>query len=91
MKQPTRARLAEPEAVSLGSEIMTVQDVADYVSCHYYTIYRLVHRGALPVLRMGRQYRFRRADIDRWIQQRERPEESPLPKGARGRGRPRTP
>ena len=69
MNQPNRASLAEPEAVSLDSEIMTVQDVADYMHCHYSTIYRLIQRGALPVFRVGADYRFRRSEIDKWVKQ----------------------
>ena len=51
------------------TEIMTVQDVADYMHCHYSTIYRLIQRGALPVFRVGADYRFRRSEIDKWVKQ----------------------
>jgi excisionase family DNA binding protein len=53
-----------------ASDVMTAQEVADYLHCHYYTVYRMVRRGALPVFRLGGDYRFRRSDIDKWIAQR---------------------
>ena len=32
------------------------------------TIYRLIRDGELPAVRIGRQWRFRRADLDRWVE-----------------------
>ena len=67
-----------------SGEIMTMQQAADYLHCHYSTIYRLVRQGGFPVFRLGGDYRLRRADIDEWIaqQHREGPKE-----GIPGRGR----
>jgi excisionase family DNA binding protein len=31
------------------------------------TIYRLIRSGELPAVRIGRQWRFRRSDLDEWI------------------------
>jgi excisionase family DNA binding protein len=31
------------------------------------TIYRLIKTGELPAIRVGRQWRFRRTDLDEWI------------------------
>jgi excisionase family DNA binding protein len=31
------------------------------------TIYRLIKNGELPAIRIGRQWRFRRADLEEWI------------------------
>jgi excisionase family DNA binding protein len=63
----------KPKSVAtapISSDIMTAQEVADYLHCHYYTVYRMVRRGTLPVFRLGGDYRFRRSDIDQWIAQR---------------------
>jgi excisionase family DNA binding protein len=53
-----------------AGEIMTMQEVADYLNCHYATVYRLVHQGVFPIFRLGSDYRLRRVDIDRWIESR---------------------
>ena len=49
------------------SDIMTLHEVADYLHCHYTTIFRLVHAGELPGFRLGGSWRFRRAQIDEWM------------------------
>jgi excisionase family DNA binding protein len=35
------------------------------------TIYRLIKTGELPAIRIGRQWRFRRADLDDWIDRQQ--------------------
>jgi excisionase family DNA binding protein len=40
-------------------EIMTLRDVARYLHCHYFTIYKLLAKGAIPALRFGRDWRFK--------------------------------
>src|SRR5690348_5082414 len=52
------------------TDIMTVGEVADYLNCHYSTIYRLLRNGALPAFRIGGAWRFRRAAIESWIKER---------------------
>jgi excisionase family DNA binding protein len=41
------------------------------------TVYRLVKRKGLPSFRVGRDHRFRRAEIDEWIEAREKAREKP--------------
>jgi excisionase family DNA binding protein len=48
-------------------EIMTLQDVAEYLNCHPITVHRLLDHGELRAFRLGSNWRFRRADIDQWI------------------------
>jgi excisionase family DNA binding protein len=56
------------------SEVMTLQQVADYLKCHYSTAFRLLRRGELPGFRLcgsGSDWRFLRSEIDNWIVQRQ--------------------
>jgi excisionase family DNA binding protein len=63
----------------IRGEIMTLHQVADYLNCHYTTAYRLVRQSGLPTLRLGSDYRIRRADLEEWIaQQRVLVEKTPL-------------
>jgi excisionase family DNA binding protein len=55
------------------SDVITLQEVADYLLCHYTTIYRIVWRGELPAFRLGSDFRFRRSDIDKWIAEQHGP------------------
>ena len=47
--------------------ILTTEEVLDYLRVTPGTIYRLIRDGELPALRIGRQWRFRRSDIDEWL------------------------
>jgi DNA-binding NtrC family response regulator len=41
-------------------------------------VYRLIKAGKIPAVRVGRQWRFRKRDIDAWLEtQRPRPERAP--------------
>jgi excisionase family DNA binding protein len=50
---------------------MTLQELARYLRVHEMTVYRMIQRGDLPALRVGRAWRFRKDQIDRWLAQRE--------------------
>jgi len=47
--------------------LMTVGEVASYLSCSISTVRRLVARGRIPHYRLGRMVRFRRGELDSWL------------------------
>jgi excisionase family DNA binding protein len=49
------------------SSIMTVHDVADYLRLSEATIYQMARTGRIPVLHMGRIWRFKKENIDDWL------------------------
>ena len=51
------------------AEIMTVEEVADYLRVTEKTIYRLLKQGKIPSAKVGRQWRFQKSSIDEWLQQ----------------------
>jgi excisionase family DNA binding protein len=51
---------------------LTTEEVLVYLNTTPRTIYRLIRSGELPAVRIGRQWRFRRTDLDDWIE-RQRP------------------
>ena len=51
---------------------MTANEVAAFLKLNRATVYRLVKRKGLPSFRVGRDHRFRRAEIDEWIEAREK-------------------
>jgi excisionase family DNA binding protein len=57
---------------STGSSILTIQDIAEYLRVHPSTIYRLLKKRQLPAFKVGRDWRFRREEIDRWRVEGER-------------------
>ncbi len=48
---------------------MTVKELAALLRVSPQTVYKMVEQGRLPALRIGTQWRFDRARVERWIQQ----------------------
>ena len=44
----------------------TVEEIAEYLRLHPYTIRRLAREKKIPAFRAGGQWRFRKDDIDQW-------------------------
>ncbi len=45
----------------------TVAEVADQLRVSNMTVYRLIQAGELPAVRVGRSYRLREEDVDRYL------------------------
>jgi excisionase family DNA binding protein len=54
------------------SDIMTMDEVADYLKLKLKTAYAIAARGDIPGFKVGGQWRFRKSEIDRWIKEQER-------------------
>ena len=55
-------------------EIMTVKELAEYLKIAEKTAYRFVAEGKIPGFKVGSAWRFRKKEIDRWINEQERKE-----------------
>lgn len=53
------------------SAFLTTEEVLSCLKVNPRTIYRLIKTGELPAIRIGRQWRFRRADLDEWIDRQQ--------------------
>ena len=51
----------------MPSEVMTVEELAEYLKLDPQTIYRRFREGELPGVRIGRAVRFKRDVIDNWL------------------------
>jgi len=49
-------------------QIMTIEQVARYLSLHELTVRRLAREGEIPAFKVGRQWRIKKALLDRWIE-----------------------
>jgi len=49
---------------------MTIHEVAPYLHCHQFTVYRLIKTSGLPAFRFGRDWRFRHSALEKWIESR---------------------
>ena len=78
----------------MDESFLTTEEVLEYLQVNLRTVYRLIKAGKIPAVRVGRQWRFRKRDIDAWLEsQRPRgtraPQASPRPAPVAAGGRPR--
>ena len=64
----TKAHLRRKTVMSKQTpDVMTLNEVAEYLRIPRSTAYKLVQEGRIPGQKVGRQWRFRRDTIDRWL------------------------
>jgi excisionase family DNA binding protein len=51
----------------MSSDIMTVEELAEYLKLDAQTIYRKFRRGELPGVKIGKSIRFKREVIESWL------------------------
>ncbi|MBT2970516.1 MAG: helix-turn-helix domain-containing protein [Candidatus Thiodiazotropha sp. (ex Ctena orbiculata)] len=56
----------------MNDEILTLKEVAEYLKLAEKTAYRLAAEGKLPGFKVGGSWRFKREDIENWIQEQTR-------------------
>src|ERR1043165_3748437 len=61
----------------MDETFLTTEEVLEYLQVNLRTVYRLIKAGKIPAVRVGRQWRFRKRDIDAWL-------DSQRPRGGRG-------
>ncbi len=49
------------------ADIMTIREVAEYLKLTEKTAYRLAAEGKIPGFKVGGSWRFRRSEIEKWI------------------------
>jgi excisionase family DNA binding protein len=54
----------------LGEPLLTVGEVAGLMRVSNMTVYRLIKAGQLAAIRVGKNYRIRRSDVDRYLEDR---------------------
>jgi excisionase family DNA binding protein len=64
----------------IDETFLTTEEVLEYLQVNLRTVYRLIKAGKIPAVRVGRQWRFRKRDIDAWLDsQRARGGSRPAP------------
>lgn len=51
-------------------EIMTAQNLADYLHLHPLTIQRYAREGRIPAFKIGADWRFHKKYIEKWLRQK---------------------
>lgn len=52
----------------MDESFLTTEEVLEYLQVNLRTVYRLIKAGKIPAVRVGRQWRFRKRDIDAWLE-----------------------
>ncbi len=62
-----------------NNALMSIEDAANYLSLKRSSLYQMSMRKSIPIVRIGRLIRFRKSDLDSFIEQRcEAPLNAPL-------------
>ncbi|MFD4365896.1 helix-turn-helix domain-containing protein [Rhodococcus sp. NPDC058521] len=56
-KKPSKGALSDGQPALAGTQFLTVAEVATLMRVSKMTVYRLVHSGELPAVRVGRSFR----------------------------------
>src|SRR5215212_6115947 len=51
----------------MDETFLNTEEVLEYLQVNLRTVYRLIKAGKIPAVRVGRQWRFRKTDIDGWL------------------------
>jgi excisionase family DNA binding protein len=52
---------------SLGDRLLMVREVAELMRVSNMTVYRLIKAGDLPAIRVGKNFRIRRSDVESYL------------------------
>lgn len=52
----------------MNQRLLTAAEVADQLRVSTMTVYRLIRRGELPAVRVGRNYRVRARDLETYLE-----------------------
>ena len=55
----------------MPDEILTLPEVAQLLKVAEKTVYTMAQRGEIPAFKVRGQWRFKRADLDQWIERQK--------------------
>ncbi len=51
----------------ISNKLLTVNEVADILRVSNMTVYRLVKGGQIPAIRVGKNYRIKESDVNKYL------------------------
>lgn len=54
----------------MNGEVFTMQELSDYLKISVHTLYKLSQKGEVPGRKIGKQWRYIRQEIDKWLRGR---------------------
>ncbi|MBI4641464.1 MAG: response regulator [Candidatus Tectomicrobia bacterium] len=55
----------------MQEKLMSAKELSEYLDIELRTLYRYISGGEIPAIKMGKQWRFRRVDIEKWLEERK--------------------
>ena len=62
-----RSQATDPGTSPVGHDILTLDEVAQYLRVHRSTVYRMVRDGSIPCTKVAKQWRFSRRRVNEWL------------------------
>ena len=59
--------MTQNDTSQVNNAFLTTEEVMAILRVNTRTIYRLIRAGDIPAVRVGRQWRFRRTDLETWL------------------------
>ena len=56
----------------MDTDILTIREVAEYLRLTEKTAYRLASESKIPGFKVGGSWRFRKGEVDEWIEEQRR-------------------
>jgi excisionase family DNA binding protein len=53
-------------------ELITLEELSKYLKISKPTLYKMVERGKIPALKIANQWRFKKDDINRWLEKQRK-------------------
>ena len=60
-----------------GDELLTTRDLMDYLQISRTKVWEMVNKKGLPAFKLGGDYRYRRAEVDTWLEKFRVSEDAP--------------
>ena len=57
--------------VKMDDRWLSVEDIAEYLGIKRDTVYRWIDRRNMPAHKVGRLWKFRKDEVDRWVRKGE--------------------
>ena len=53
-------------------ELMTIEEIADYLRVKKRTVYEWLKKGKIPAIKTVGQWRFKKTQIDHWLENQQK-------------------
>jgi excisionase family DNA binding protein len=53
------------------STVLTLEEVAQFLRVHPSTVYRLLRKHGIPAFKVGADWRFNEASVEKWVKEQE--------------------